>query len=284
MEEYYKVGFVRYCKDELKKVKMCAFTSEYSEVAKDTVKKENEILSGEEHSKLSEIDLGEFFVDRKSTLRWYFSYLANYTKITSLGLLVKTLVDRAKDNPDAIGGGVLSLGAGPCVLEHMLADILPDMRVYACDYDSYMIDNARRQFKNITASQFDFYKDDAQTFVRDNDIRFVVMFGSSCSMDDEKYRDFLRGLHDSPVEGIITFEAGMVPPSSLMKSYIITLLYCCKHYFLTRDKKTLLRTGCFHAFCRTKSEFRRIYKASGWKFRELDKSLQTYPLISLLTR
>lgn len=279
------MSFIKYYRDELEKIKVMDFTSEYSEEAKDTVKKDNELLSGEEHSKLSEIDLKQILTDRKSTLRWYFNYLSNYKKITSLGLLVKVLHERMKDKPASdMMGGVLSLGAGPCVLEHFLADILPDMKIYACDYDAYMIDNARRHFTNITVSQFDFYKDDVPSFIHDNNIRFVVMFGSSCSMNDEKYRDFLKAIYDSPVECIITFEAGIASFFDRIKSYIRTFLYCCKHYFFTQDKKPQPHTGCFYAYSRTKAKFKRIYRAAGWKFQELDKSFQTYQLISLLTR
>lgn len=275
--------FIQYCREELGKIKMLSFTSEYSEEAKNSFNDKEALLSSEEHSKLSQEDLGNVLVDSESTIRWYFSYLANHTKVTSLGLLVKVLYERLRKDGSLTGAGLASFGAGPCVLEHFLAGMIPDMKVYACDYDSFMVDNARRQFKNITASRFDFYRDDVSSFIRENDIRFVVMFGSSCSMDDDKYTKFLRELHSTPVECVITFEAGMDSRFKMMIPRLIAMLYCFKHYFLVRDNKPF-RTGCFHAYTRTKSEFMRIYKKSGWKFHELDRSLQPYPLISLLTR
>ena len=289
------MSFIQYLRDELGKIKMLSFTSEYSEEAKSSFNDKETLLSSEEHSKLSQEDLGNVLVDSESTIRWYFSYLSNHAKMTSLGLLVKMLYERLKNENALQGGnclktgeftatgGIASFGAGPCVLEYFLASMIPDMKVYACDYDSFMVDNAQRQFHNITTSRFDFYKDDVSSYIRENDIRFVVMFGSSCSMDDDKYTEFLSELHNSQVECVITFEAGMSSRSEMMKLRLITLCYCVKHYFLVRDNKQL-RTGCLHAYTRTKSEFMRIYKKSGWKFHELDRSLQAYPLISLLTR
>ena len=73
------MSFIRYCKDELEKVKVMDFTTDYSEEAKSSIKPSSKLLSSEEHSKLSLEDLKNVLVDRESTIRWYFSYLSNRT-------------------------------------------------------------------------------------------------------------------------------------------------------------------------------------------------------------
>jgi len=155
---------------------------------------------------------------------------------------------------------VLSLGAGPCVLEYLLKQRMPALSVVAADYNPFFIKNAQRLFPEITAVEYDFFKDSPAALAKKigKDIDTAVYFGSSYVMDDDVFVDQLAGLKEIGVREIIDFQAGFLPWSKVPR----TLLSELRWGVLARLGRASSR-GVFHGYCRTRDELRRLYKRAG---------------------
>ena len=109
---------------------------------------ENSIMTAAEHSYASGQEFGEHFHTTETLLRWYLSQ--NTDKLAALGFLIDHIYHNGFLN-------VLSLGAGPCVMEYLLKYSLPiNAHVVASDRTSFFIQNAQKLLPNIKAIKFDF--------------------------------------------------------------------------------------------------------------------------------
>lgn len=69
-----------------------------------------------------------------NAIEWYFAYLQNTDKLSAVGKIVKYVQENSVRT-------ILSLGAGPGVLEYMLCLMLGEgIKVVATDYDSFFVE------------------------------------------------------------------------------------------------------------------------------------------------
>jgi hypothetical protein len=233
----------------------------YTKTYKDEVLKglgdEHSIMTAEEHSYASDKEFGENFHNKETLLRWYLSQ--NADRLAALGFLIAHIYRNGFLN-------VLSLGAGPCVMEYLLRYSLPvNANVVALDYNSFFIQNAKKLFDNIKAINFDFFKDDIVDLNDRLNIKFdiAVFYGSAYVMDDLQFVDLLKKLKEIGVKQIIDFHAGYL----IWKAIITDLLEPLRKIAAVR--KLLGRPplpdhiGKFHGYSRSRGELRRLYKEAG---------------------
>ena len=268
------MGIFEYIKQELKLASLMGYGPEYSSEAKKMGGRKRNPLSAEEHSKMSEVDFRDYYVNRDSLFQWYFKYLSNIDKLDALSDAVR-LIRKYKIKR------VLSLGCGPGVLEYIMAEMLGgEVKLICADYDSFMVEGGndllgdRLEFK-----KFDFYNDDIKDMIRNHNIEMIIMFGSACSMDNENYERFLKEVGQTDNKFIISFEAGV----SGMKWVAVKILRVVK-YALLYIKGVPHRTiEAGHAYFRDITELKKIYKKANWHIEKLSRK-RNYKYSYLLTR
>lgn len=219
-------------------------------------------LSAEEFAEFYESKYKQNFKTKKQLLDWYAA--TDSTKFPVVDFLAEHIRSHKYKS-------VLSLGAGPCVLEYMLKEKLPDTRVVATDFNPFFVNNAKRLFPSITVAAFDFFKDGnscLKEFGVDFDI--AVFFGSSYVMDDDIFIRQFSGLHELGVKSIIDFQAGYLPLRNIPRTLISRILRLGN------------ANGKFHGYCRTKGELRRLYLNSGYACIE-EKSIGNYEYVAIIS-
>ena len=106
---------------------------------------------------------------------------------------------------------ILSLGAGPCVLEYLLEMSLPEeSQLIAADFNEFVVEKAKKFFPQLIVEKFDFQKDDFKSFRTKLDISFdlVIFFGSAYIMDDQEFIKLFGDLKKNGAKQIIDFHAG----------------------------------------------------------------------------
>ncbi|MFH0861103.1 MAG: class I SAM-dependent methyltransferase [Candidatus Altiarchaeota archaeon] len=226
-----------------------------------------ERFTSEELSWITKQEQSKEFKTRESLLRWYLSQ--NAIKLPALGFLIQHLNDERFKN-------ILSLGAGPCVLEYLLKCALPeDSKVIAADFNSFYIEKAKLHFPSIIPLKFDFFNDDITELQKKSGVDFdvAVFFGSAYVMDDVQFINLFRGLKRTGVRQIIDFYAGYIPTSDLPKMFIRDI----RSSIVSRLRKIPITKGIlnkikpvgssyggkFHGYARSHSELRRLYKEAG---------------------
>ncbi len=131
---------------------------------------------------------------------------------------------------------------------------------------------------NFIAEKYDLYHDDVQRIVKQYEAEAVVMFGSACSMDDERYLEFLKSFKLTGVRYIITFEAGIESDLKSGIKNMKTVIKSIKRYFCKQNRK---RRQALHAFKRTPQKLMKIYKKAGFQCKRL-KKLNSYQYSYLL--
>lgn len=217
-------------------------------------------FTAEEHAYIVEREFGQsVFKTKEDLLRYYLP--GNLAKIASLGFLI----DMIKNNEYK---SILSLGAGPCVLEYLLKLSLPEeTRVIACDFDAFFIEKAKAFFPEIIAARFDFFKDDIMSLQSAIGAKFdlAVFFGSAYAMDDPEFIKLFGDLKKAGVKQMIDFHAGFMD----WKHVIINVLRPIRTNSAVRKifrRPPITREGYwgkFHGYSRSRSELRRLYRKSG---------------------
>ncbi len=248
------------------------YTSEYSEEVKKT-HNTGCLLTSEEHSQMSEQEWGDAFHDKDEYVRWYFNYLSNSKKLDALGVALDFCINNKVKN-------ILSLGAGPGVLEYFLSEMI-GVDIVVADYDRYLCEKAKDFFgsEKYKSVIYDFYKDDLSSILTDNNIDFIIMFGSSCSMDDDTYSRFLKGCNEMKVPYLLLFEAGVCKNQVYRKRWLSIAKQICREKLLRQHK--VYTPVAIHAWYRSEKILHKIYNNSGYEWTRLPR-LKTYSNVYIL--
>lgn len=258
-----RIKYISEISDIIKERRKCDYTVEYSEQAKTSHDDTGKLLTAEEHSKMSEIDFSNHFQDRDALIKWYFSYLSNIDKLD-----IVTLMGHEINN-----GGIsriLSIGAGPSVIENCLKEIYSEkLEILCTDYDRYIITGIKDIFPNIQAKEFDFIKDDICSLIKEFDPDTVIMIGSGCSMDEKELEAFLSKIQKTDVKRVYCFEAAIVSNLTIFK-------ICLRKIIMLFKGRYIRGVHSFHAYYRTYKETVKIYKRAGYKYEKI-RGLSSYP-------
>ncbi len=234
------------------------YTCEYTQKAKDSRKSSFEILSSDEHSRLSEIDFSEYFSSREKLINWYFNYLDNINQVDVISVIGEKIKAACNvDSEEKHKIKIVSFGSGPSVIEFFLKSIYQNrVEIFCCDYDNFMMKACESLFNNMSFCCFNFYQEDYEKISCFNpDI--AILIGSGCSMDNKQYILFLKKLHMLGIKDIFCFEAGIY---TSVKYLYRNLLKIGRAVFLGENNHT------YHAYARTPTKIKLIYKKSGFKF------------------
>jgi len=231
-------------------------------------------FTADEHAYLNKQEYGDKFLSRDKLLRWNLSQ--SNQMLTALDFFIMHLIETGFTN-------ILSLGSGKCVTEYLLQCALPDLKVIATDFDSYLIDKAKNFFPNIISIRFDFIKDILQKLQNDLSCNFdiAVFFGSSYVMDDSEFVHLFNELKRIGVKEIIDFHAGYMDFRSII--YHMGFLLFNKIIRILRIKKLKLKDEVlrkFHGYTRSRSELRRLYKESDLNLVQ-EISVGTYKYVAI---
>jgi ubiquinone/menaquinone biosynthesis C-methylase UbiE len=253
--------------DRGKKMKIKLYTKGHDKALLKGIGSGDEQFTAATHAHVVEREYGKHFETKESLIQWYLAQSHNSDKLLALAFLIRHCNENEYKN-------VLSLGAGPCVLEYLLKCALPDdAKVVAIDFDSFFIKKAKLHFPSIIPAEFDFFKgnpSDLQKLKIDFDI--AVFFGSSYVMDDPDFIRQLSGLKKIGVKRIIDFQAGYIPWRRLpiiILSKVITKINPRRY------------RGKFHGYGRSRGELRRLYKLAGLELIQ-EISVAPYKYVAIL--
>jgi hypothetical protein len=229
-------------------------------------------FSAEEHARLFKTEHVEVFSSRESLLAWYGSQ--DSVKFPAVDFVADFMARRSLNS-------VLSLGAGPCVLEyHLLTKLSPGARVIATDFDAFLIEQARRLFPELRSEVFDFFRDDVKSLLKKNDppVRLAVFFGSSYVMDDAQFVSLFRGLREAGIQDIIDFYPAFLSRNDCLKQ-LNPLSYLKRFSWIRRlfGKGSL---GKFHGYARSRGELRKLYRMAGFSIAE-EQRIANYEYVAV---
>jgi len=240
----------------------------------ETMKETPEVsqVTSEEHASLIEKRYAERFRSKDSLISWYLS--ENERKLPALDFLTKYIKEKNFSN-------ILSLGAGPCVLEYLLKSALPELKVVATDYDSLFIRKAKILLPEIIPIEFDFFKDKIADLWASLGIRFdiAVFFGSSYVMDDPQFVNLFRGLKDAGVKRVIDFCGGYMDLKEVVCSALLPVRRSASLRKLFRKPPLNLRK--FHGYARSRGELRRLYREAGFSVLQ-ERPIGGYKYVAIL--
>ena len=145
----------------------------------------------------------------------------------------------------------------------------------AIDFNKFYIDNAKRFFPDIVATEFDFFKDDVRTIcdTPTSSYDVAIFINSSYVMDDDEHIRILSQLKENNVKIIIDMTSTLIPYHKLPLFILYEIKLKCFAPHLDRGK--------FHGFMRTKQDFRNIYKNAGWTLKE-ETAVGSYNYVAIL--
>lgn len=227
-------------------------------------------ITAREIFRLTENKMGDAAMSKSSYIK---NFLVNdYFKLATLGFLIDFANKSNCKN-------IISLGAGSCVMEYFLKCALPDDSfVAASDFDGFLIGKARQFFPEISAFEFDLFKDRTEELKNRYKINFdlAVFLGSAYVMDDEDFITQFSGLKKIGVKRIIDFHAGFYTDkeafmiglgkikSAMLKKFknIGPVKYLWEKIKTVNSPETSIKSK-FHGYGRTKGEILKLYKKSG---------------------
>jgi len=233
-------------------MKVKLYTQEHDKMRLDS-KHYDELFTGPEYSKITEEEVGENFQTKESLIEWYLKN--NCRKLAALDFVYNRIKEEGYKN-------ILSLGAGPCVLEYFLKKELPtDCNVVATDFNSFYIRQAKRHFPSIISVEFDFFKKDICSLKEKLRTNFdvAVFFGSAYVMDDQVFIKLFADLKEIGIKEVIDFHAGYIPFRDVPRLFVSELRW----NFLNALGIHPYR-GKMHGYRRTRDELLRLYKAAGF--------------------
>ena len=194
-----------------------------------------EIVSAEEWAETRkkgwEFKVGNKFSSGKDYINWGLKYEREKFKLGAKLTRILNLINAKK---------VLSLGAGGAYVEYSILKNNPEIRIKVSDFDSFIINKVRKllpEFKD--AEVFDFKKQDFSKFKGYDTALLVGVF--SCLFDEEA-NVLLRNLRDIGIKNIFIVTAAYLYWANILKVFL----------------RSLMKKGRFHAFSRSKSEFKKI--------------------------
>jgi hypothetical protein len=237
------------------------YTKSHSERLLQEIGNENGIFTASEHAYIIEREFGNHFESRELLLRHYLS--TNAEKLSALAFLIKYANDKRFVN-------IISLGAGACVLEHLLKYALPEgSTIVATDFDPFFIEKARLLFPSIIAEEFDFFRDDLVELRNRLKIDFdlAIFLNSSYVMDNVQFVKLFHGLARIGVKQIVDFQGGFVTYVDALKAILVRRALDID----SRVGKLLKKVGVseggyrgkFHGYARTRGELRSLYRKAG---------------------
>ncbi len=246
---------IDYVRADLEKVKMLEYTTEYSDEAK-AVQKNGDFLNSTDHSEMSKIDFMSHYSSRPELIEWYFGYLSNERKLDAVGKTAMLIKQKGYRK-------ILSFGSGPGILELFLKQMFGNkVDIMATDYDLFYVEEGRKLLgEDILFEQFDFYNDDLNKLLESFFPDLVVFFGSSCSMDDNTYYNFLTTLKKLGVRAILSFEAGIISEKEMRMKKIRLCIDSVRRFYKRIPKNELHNV---HAYVRTKKELEHILYRSNF--------------------
>lgn len=223
-------------------------------------------FTAEEHRYVVEKEFGQsVFKTRESLLRAHLP--ENLPRLGSLRFLIDMVKDEGHRN-------VISLGAGPCVLEYLLQMALPEhSKLIACDFNLFFVDKAREFFPELIVERFDFFRDEIAGLQSSLKIQLDValFFGAAYVMDDSDFIRLFLGMKKIGIKRVVDFHAGYMDVVGIIKCLARPLI----------EKLMRRPRGKFHGYSRSRGEIRRLYEAGGWKVaREL--SIPDYKYVAIL--
>lgn len=208
----------------------------------------------EESARLLERKVHEHFEDRDTLIRWYLE--SDENNVEALCLVYRFMLAHRYRH-------IVSLGAGPCVIEHLLSRWLSDeSRIVAAEYNPYYIEKAKAFFPSIHVEPFDFFRDDVSTLKRHftHNCDLAVFFASAYTMDDDTFVKQFSKLKELGVNAVIDFHAGFMSWRSLPVLMLSALQWRVARTFKMRR---FTEGWFFHGYARTKGELRRLYREAG---------------------
>jgi len=186
----------------------------------------------------------------ESLVRWYILKGNRKVKFLSLDFLVGFINEKKPKH-------ILSLGAGPCIMEHLLKMCIPtDCKVTATDFNSYQIERAKKLLPLINPKVFDFMKDDVTKLGDNYDL--VIFFNSSFAMKDHEFINLINGLKKLGVKHIIDF-GGCISLRRIPKLFL-EQTWCKLKFCVVGYKPPACK---IRGYVRTKGERRRLYRKAG---------------------
>ena len=114
-------------------------------------------FTAEEYAYAVKKEWGETTYKTKEQLIREYLYI-DYKKLDRLSFLIDGIKRSGYKN-------ILSLGAGPCVLEYFLVMSLPEKsQLVAADFNGFVVEKAKKFFPQLIVEKFDFQKDDFNSF------------------------------------------------------------------------------------------------------------------------
>ena len=182
---------------------------------------------------------------------------------------------------------ILSLGAGPCVLEYLLEmSLSEESKLIASDFDGFYCERAKKFFPRLIIERFDFIKDDFETFRTKLDISFdlVIFFGSAYIMDDHEFIKLFGDLKKNGAKQIIDFHAGYMGIKSQIMHGPFNFLRTnptIRKWFRTTPLANDGYRGKFHGYGRNRSAIKKLYKKSGLSVK-FETCMGGYKYVSIL--
>jgi hypothetical protein len=236
-------------------------------------------FTAEEHAYAVKKEYGETTYETKEQLiRDYLFKDSN--KLECLSFLIDHINGSGYKN-------ILSLGAGPCVLEYLLEMSLPEKsQLIAADFDEFIVEKAKKFFPQLIVEKFDFQKDDFKSFRTKLDISFdlVIFFGSAYIMDDQEFIKLFGDLKKNGVKQIIDFHAGYMNIKSQIMHGPLNFLRTnptIRKWFRTTPLANDGYRGKFHGYGRNRSAIKKLYKKSGLSVK-LETCIGGYKYVSIL--
>ena len=191
----------------------------------------------------------------ESIVSWYILKGNRKVKFLSLDFLIGFINEKKPKK-------ILSLGAGPCIMEYLLKMCIPeDYKVTATDFNSYQIKRAKKLFPLINPKVFDFTKDDVKKLGDNFDL--VVFFNSSFTMNDSEFIHLVDMIKKLGVKYIIDF-SGCIPLNRMPRIFLEQTWCKLKYIFISYKQPESKIRG----YIRSKGERKRLYRKAGLRIIE----------------
>tara|TARA_Y100000589_G_scaffold207935_1_gene196089 strand:- start:1007 stop:1765 length:759 start_codon:yes stop_codon:yes gene_type:complete len=230
-----------------------------------------QIFNSDERSKLSELEFKKKSIhSRKELIK--ISLKKNFKKkFKPFQFLIDRISEKNYNN-------ILSLGSGSGDIEYFLSLTLnKDQKLYAAEFDKYLVRKATEFFPEFTTFEFDFFKDSFQNINQKFDL--VYSFGSFYVMDNDQFIKLLKNIKASGVKEIIDFHAGYMTRKEKIKHIFKTLISIFQR---PNSKPIDSLSQKFHGYIRDRSELIKIYKKAGWEPIEEIRNYGIYKFICIL--
>ncbi len=193
----------------------------------------------------------------------------SHLKLGSFGIVMESVKKHGHRN-------ILSLGTGYCMLEYLLQIALPeDTKVYACDFDKFLLDGTVNFFPEITVSTFDQFKDSIVSLKHKLNTEFdlVVFFGNDHVINDMQLIALFHELKSIGVKQIIDLHGEYMDLRVPINSNASV-----RNLF---NKPTTHFKGKFHSYPGSRGGMAGMYRKNNWQILE-EISAPGYKCVGIL--